>query len=314
MEDHGISIIMDFPGESISRESQAVEHFNRYFKIFTLGKKYGVKEVDAACKLTGLSTNILEPSNRRIFMNRMRDLLRAAIANGVYRLTIDMEQTWFVDTSLGIFKALLTDPEFKGKMRLEIVNQGYLVRSLEDAEDMTPVAVKIREETGATTNIRLVKGAYADSEKRLAAEEGGLDPIMPSKVATDENYERLIDYYLDHWNSFRVAFATHNRRQVCYVIARAIQKGIDPSTLEFQMLNGMPSTDFLEGVRLAYGCKITLYGLIGTTDETIPYLARRMTENKDMNSCFSGAERYDRGEIPLWQLVQPPKEAVDAVA
>jgi hypothetical protein len=62
------------------------------------------------------------------------------------------------------------------------------------------------------------------------------------------------------------------------------------------------------------GCNVTFYALIGETGEKVRYLARRMDENTDMNSCFNDLDRYLDGKISLWRLVLPPGyKQVDAI-
>lgn len=320
LEERGVHVIMDFPGgEAVKTEAEADATMMRYLELFAYARSQGVREIDVSCKLTGLTADLLSVEGKLKALERMRRLLNAAIENGVFRLTIDMEQSWFVDASLDVFTSLLQEPVFRNrtgrKLRLEIVNQAYLLRSLNDARALTPLASEVKALTGEPVDTRLVKGAYIKQEKERAKNawvsgQRYVYPLQPDKAAADLNFETVANYYLTHWDVHRVAFATHNVRQICYVIARAIQLGIDPATLEFQMLGGMPAVDFLEAVRRAYGCRISLYYLIGTTGERINYLARRLIENKDLNTCFTKAEKAAAGEIPFWELVQPPGSVV----
>ncbi len=318
LEKKGVGVTLDFPGEATKTDELVAKHFNQYYSALSSTFMFRVKDKNMSCKLTGLTTDLMDAQKREVLMENFRQMLRAMKGAGLSRLTIDMEEFMYKDLTLSFFKEVLGEKEFSEQIRLEIVIQSYLKDALADVEKMDEWAAKRKLATGAKTDIRLVKGAYYKHERAEALRLGYPDPICgdgsdprADKAETDRNFERVARFLLEHHDRYNVAFGTHNLRSICAVIAMAEELNIPMQDLEFQMLLGMSSEPIAYALR-AMGCKVTFYALDEQVDATLGYLARRMIENKDMNSCFNDFDAYLEGKIPLWQLVLPPGVKVDA--
>src|SRR5205823_8476070 len=87
--------------------------------------------------------------------------------------------------------------------------------------------------------VRLVKGAYWDTEVILARQHDWPIPVFTNKAETDANYERLTDRLLSGWERLRPAIAGHNVRSVAHALARIEWRGLRSGAVEFQTLYGL---------------------------------------------------------------------------
>jgi RHH-type proline utilization regulon transcriptional repressor/proline dehydrogenase/delta 1-pyrroline-5-carboxylate dehydrogenase len=128
----------------------------------------------------------LDPDSERVACERLRPLFReAARLNAA--LTIDMEQYAFKDLTLEIFRRLLEESEFSLAPHAAIALQAYLRDGEHDLLELIQWARAKRRRIG----VRLVKGAYWDSEIAWAKQKGWPLPVFLDKAETDANYEKL---------------------------------------------------------------------------------------------------------------------------
>ena len=194
-----------------------------------------------------------------------------------FGLTVDAEEADRLETSLIIFRNLLTEPALADWDGLGIVVQAYQRRAL-------PLLRWLIDETraaGRAITVRLVKGAYWDMEIKRA-QELGLEsyPVFTRKENTDVSYLACARVLLDARNCLFAQFATHNAHT-----AAAIQHmaGRDEG-FEFQRLHGMGEA--LHEVLLAQtGVGSRIYAPVGEHKDLLPYLVRRLLEN-GANSSF----------------------------
>ena len=157
-----------------------------------------------------------------------RDINGAAI-------TVDMEQRAFKDTTLAIFRNVLEEEEFRETPSVAIALQAYLPETERDLEALIDWARARRRRIG----IRLVKGAYWDSELAWARQKGWAAPVFTDKADTDLAYEHLSRRLLDNRDVVDAAFGSHNLRSLCHAIAYARERGLPAGAYEIQMLHGM---------------------------------------------------------------------------
>ncbi|HEX4979014.1 MAG TPA: bifunctional proline dehydrogenase/L-glutamate gamma-semialdehyde dehydrogenase, partial [Acidimicrobiales bacterium] len=150
--------------------------------------------------------------------------------------------------------------------------------------------------------VRLVKGAYWDSEIIQARAEGWPVPVFERKDETDANYERLTRLLLDHSADVRPAFASHNLRSLAYAIGYARSRGIHDSAFEIQMLHGMAEPIHVAIRRL--GLRLRVYAPVGDLVPGMAYLVRRLLENTSNESFVR--HRFEE-QHSLDELVRPPE-------
>ena len=147
-------------------------------------------------------------------------------------LTIDAEEVNRLDLSLDLFESLAAEPSLKGWNGLGLAVQAYGKRAKPVLEWLAGLA----ETTQRVLPVRLVKGAYWDTEIKRA-QEAGLEayPLFTRKVSTDVSYLACAKFMLAKRNLFYPQFATHNAHTIAAVKIMAGEQG----GYEFQRLHGM---------------------------------------------------------------------------
>ena len=168
--------------------------------------------------------------------SRLRPLLHFARDHGAF-VYFDMEHYDVKELTLQLFRELLDEPG------LEDVDAGIVVQAyLKDARDDLAAIIDWSRSRTKPVGVRLVKGAYWDSETILARAEGWPVPVYESKDETDANYERLARMLHDHHDDVRAAFASHNLRSLAYAITYARTKGIPDSWTRARTIRRSRST------------------------------------------------------------------------
>ncbi len=232
-------------------------------------------------KLSALHPRYRVSHAERVFdelLPRIRHIVHLARDAGI-SITIDAEECERLELSLLLFQRLIHDPLFTGWSGLGLALQSYQKRAMPVLRWLQQQAM----ETGRTLPLRLVKGAYWDSEIKRA-QELGLDnyPVFTRKNATDVGFLACARYLLSHPDSFYPQIATHNAFSVAYVMELASA----PDRFEFQRLHGMAESLYPLTAEL-YQQPITsrIYGPVGSYEKLLPYLVRRLLEN-GANSSF----------------------------
>jgi len=207
---------------------------------------------------------------------RARDLARAA-ARARIGFNIDAEEADRLDLSLDVIEALLADPELAGWDGFGVVVQAYGRRALAVIDWLDALS----ERLDRRIMVRLVKGAYWDTEIK-AAQERGLPgfPVFTRKPNTDVSYMACAQRLLDLRPRLYPQFATHNAHTVAAVLAMAG----DTQGFEFQRLHGMGEAlhDIVHEDR---GTACRIYAPVGAHRDLLAYLVRRLLEN-GANSSF----------------------------
>ena len=164
---------------------------------------------------------------------------------------------------------------------------------------------RLSERTGKRIPLRLVKGAYWDSEIKWAQERGLADyPVLTRKLHTDVSYLACMRLILSDPGAFYAQFATHNAHTVASAIVAAGQ-----TDFEFQRLHGMGEALYAEIVgaaQLARACRI--YAPVGEHEDLLSYLVRRLLEN-GANTSF--VNRLADDEAPVAQIIRDPVETAE---
>ncbi len=210
----------------------------------------------------------------------MLERLSALRGRGV-ELTIDAEEAERLPLQLQVLEAL---SDWDG---LGLAVQAYRPGVLDTLHEVIGMARR----RGARLNVRLVKGAYWDSEVKRA-QELGLEgyPVFTGKDATDRAYVEAAALLLDHAAQVFPQFATHNPISAACVLALAESR---PGAFEFQRLHGMGES--LDGAlaRHAPGIGVRVYAPVGGRRDLLAYLVRRLLENGASSSYVRHAARAD---------------------
>ncbi|MFC0201201.1 bifunctional proline dehydrogenase/L-glutamate gamma-semialdehyde dehydrogenase PutA [Paracoccus rhizosphaerae] len=196
-------------------------------------------------------------------------------------LNIDAEEQDRLALSLKVIEAVLSDPSLAGWDGFGIVVQAYGKRAGAAINQLHALAARLDRRI----MVRLVKGAYWDTEMKRAQVEGmpGF-PLFTSKTATDVSYISLAAKLLRMSDRIYPQFATHNAHSVAAVLELAGNLGAAEGTFEFQRLHGMGER--LHDIVLRdHGTACRIYAPVGAHQDLLAYLVRRLLEN-GANSSF----------------------------
>ncbi|MGH7846838.1 MAG: L-glutamate gamma-semialdehyde dehydrogenase [Candidatus Binatia bacterium] len=234
----------------------------------------------------------LDPDSESVVRERLRPLFRAA-ARLKAALTLDMEQYAYKDLTLGIFRDLLEERDFASEPKAAIAIQAYLHDTEQDLIELIRWARARKRRIG----VRLVKGAYWDSEIAWARQKGWPVPVFLDKAETDANYERLTRLLLENHDIVDAAFGSHNIRSLAHAVVAARHFGVPEWSYEVQMLYGMG-----EPIRRAViqnGQRVRVYLPVGKLLPGMAYLIRRLMENTSNTSFLrqTYVEEEDIGKL-----------------
>ena len=226
-------------------------------------------------------------------------------------INIDAEEADRLEISLDLLEKLCFEPELAGWNGIGFVIQAYQKRCPFVIDYLIDLASRSRRRL----MIRLVKGAYWDSEIKRAQMEG-LEgyPVYTRKVYTDVSYLACAKKLLGVPNLIYPQFATHNAHTLAAIYSLAGQNYY-PGQYEFQCLHGMgePLYEQVTGKvadgKLNRPCRI--YAPVGTHETLLAYLVRRLLEN-GANTSF--VNRIADTTLPLDELVADPVQAVEKMA
>jgi RHH-type proline utilization regulon transcriptional repressor/proline dehydrogenase/delta 1-pyrroline-5-carboxylate dehydrogenase len=233
---------------------------------------------------------------------RLESLALAAKAAGI-ALTVDAEEAERLELSLELLDGLLIAPALAGWDGLGLAVQAYSKRT----PDVLRFLQRRVDETGRVLNLRLVKGAYWDSEIKRAQERGlpGY-PVYTRKANTDVAYLACARMLLEGTRRIYPQFATHNAHTAASIMHLAKANGRE---FEFQRLHGMGEElygELTDPVGSALPCRV--YAPVGSHEELLPYLVRRLLEN-GANTSF--VNRIVDESLPVDEVVGDPVADVE---
>jgi RHH-type transcriptional regulator, proline utilization regulon repressor / proline dehydrogenase / delta 1-pyrroline-5-carboxylate dehydrogenase len=240
----------------------------------------------------------------RVLVPRALDLAKQA-ARAKIGFNIDAEEADRLDLSLDVIEAMLSDPGLRNWDGFGVVVQAYGRRAGPVIDWLHALATKLDRRI----MVRLVKGAYWDTEVKVAQERGLPDfPVFTRKTNTDVSYLANARKLLDLRDRIYPQFATHNAHTVSAVLAMAG----DRQSFEFQRLHGMGEA-LHDIVREAHGTRCRIYAPVGAHRDLLAYLVRRLLEN-GANSSFVN-QIVDKDLAPEAIAADPiaAVEALDAI-
>lgn len=298
----GYSYSFDMLGEAALTQADADKYLQDYRDALeTVGREPQIgpgPRPSISIKLSALHPRYEVAQHERVLTElfaSVRDLARRGRELKV-GITIDAEEADRLELSLELFEKLLRDPAIAGWGEFGLVVQAYSKRCL-------PVLVWLTllgRELGQRIPLRLVKGAYWDSEIKLC-QQGGADgyPVFTRKEATDASYLACARYLLSDYTKDVIypQFASHNAHTVTCILDMAGSRAF-----EFQRLHGMG--DALHDTLLEdTGKNIRIYAPVGAHRDLLPYLVRRLLEN-GANSSF--VHKLVDPAVPVASLIQHP--------
>jgi RHH-type transcriptional regulator, proline utilization regulon repressor / proline dehydrogenase / delta 1-pyrroline-5-carboxylate dehydrogenase len=264
-----------------------------------------VPRVQLSIKISALSPHLdaIDPDGSyRSVAARLRPILDLAMTCPA-SLIFDMEQAETKDLLIEIFIRLFSEPGYRSYPHMGLALQAY---HRETQRDIDHLLAWVRQRAAPIT-IRLVKGAYWDSDTIRYRQRGWPVPLFEHKSETDANYETLTQTLLTHATMIRPAFGTHNLRTLAYIEALAESLKLSPETWEYQMIFGM-AEPFQQAVT-QHGRRLRLYTPIGDLLPGMAYLVRRLLENTS-NESFLRKEYVE--SQPLMTLLAPPSAEGEA--
>ena len=287
-QNKGYTYSFDMLGEAAMSTEGADHYFNRYLKAIELIGNYKTSNTrtfsrpSVSIKLSALHPRFEMAQHQSVMSElyqRVLVLAKAARDKNI-GLSIDAEEMDRTEITLMLFEKLFCSEAMQSYDQLGIAVQAYSKRAL-------PLLIWINalsREHKKQIPIRLVKGAYWDSEIKLAQQRGLADyPVFTLKAASDVSYLVCAQFIFsasahDH---LYPQFATHNTHTVTAVRAMATH-----DHYEFQQLHGMGDALYQTLMNEAdFHDRVRIYAPVGSHNELLPYLVRRLLENGS-NSSF----------------------------
>jgi RHH-type proline utilization regulon transcriptional repressor/proline dehydrogenase/delta 1-pyrroline-5-carboxylate dehydrogenase len=312
LEARGFRFSYDMLGERARTQQDAARYFAQYMAaIEAVGAraKPSLEEADlnarpsVSIKLSALHARFDPGKEARLARELAPRLLALATAarRAGLGLTIDAEEQDRLDMTLGLFERAFLDPALEGWSGLGIAVQAYGKRALPTLGWLAALA---RAE-GRRIPVRLVKGAYWDSEIKWAQERGLADyPVFTRKAHTDVSYLASMRLLLSDRDAFFPQFASHNAHTIA-----AAETAASAGDYELQRLYGMGEALFEALAATGAGrppCRI--YAPVGAHADLVGYLMRRLLEN-GANTSF--LHRLADEHAALEEIIRDPIETVE---
>jgi RHH-type proline utilization regulon transcriptional repressor/proline dehydrogenase/delta 1-pyrroline-5-carboxylate dehydrogenase len=304
MEAKGYNYSYDMLGEAALTAKDAADYFDAYASA--IGAIAGGSHSDNIRRNPGISVKLsaLHPRYEVAQSDRvMKELvprvadLAAMAAEARMGFNIDAEEADRLDLSLDVIEAVLSDERLAGWDGFGVVVQAYGKRAAPVIDWLHALAEKLDRRI----MVRLVKGAYWDTEIKRAQIDGVQDfPVFTRKAASDVSYICCARKLLGLTDRIYPQFATHNAHSVAAILEMA--EGKDKESFEFQRLHGMGEAlhrFVLE--RDKTRCRI--YAPVGAHRDLLAYLVRRLLEN-GANSSF--VNQIVDENVPVAEIVADP--------
>jgi RHH-type transcriptional regulator, proline utilization regulon repressor / proline dehydrogenase / delta 1-pyrroline-5-carboxylate dehydrogenase len=300
----------DMLGEGARTAADAERYFNSYASaIEAIGGSAGDRPLPdrpgISVKLSALHPRFEALSRARVMAElvpRLIDLARRAKAHEL-NFTVDAEEADRLELSLEVIAAALSDTTLEDWDGFGLAIQAYQKR----AEAVIDYVDQLAQALNRRLMVRLVKGAYWDSEIKRAQERGLDDyPVFTRKAMTDLNYMACARKLLALRPRLFPQFATHNALTVATVLELAGGGGF-----EFQRLHGMGEALYAQLSEDRPGLASRTYAPVGSHRDLLAYLVRRLLEN-GANSSFVALAADDA--VPVATLLRRPADIVGVAA
>lgn len=271
----------DMLGEGARTAADAQRYHQRYLDaIEVVGASRGEGPIEqvhgVSVKLSALNASYLAIKEERV-MDELYPMVleqaRAAKAHDI-GFCIDAEESDRLVISLKILDRLARDPSLRGWNGLGLAVQAYQKR----AGAVIDGLVELAKQSGRRFLVRLVKGAYWDTEIKFGHQMGWPDfPVWTTKTATDLHYLVCAKRMLAAPKEIYSQFATHNAHTLASVRELASQAGVED--YEFQRLHGMGEPLYAASHEAHGERTVRVYAPVGSHEDLLPYLVRRLLEN-----------------------------------
>ena len=307
LEERGYRYSYDMLGEGARTRCAAHEYLSAYQEaIEAIGHKHkGLNPQTAAgisVKLSALHPRFESTQRERVLAELvpvLKQLCMQARAHNI-GLTVDAEEAARLDLSLDVIQAVFEDADLAGWDGFGVAVQAYQKR----APLVIDWLIELARGVGRRIMVRLVKGAYWDSEIKWAQMQG-LDgyPVFTRKAATDICYQACASKLLAARKHVFPQFATHNAWSVAAILALDESR----SGFEFQRLHGM-GEDLYAQVIQDSGVPCRIYAPVGQHKDLLAYLVRRLLEN-GANSSF--VNNIVDAQVAIEDLITDPLQILD---
>ncbi|MEC4088716.1 bifunctional proline dehydrogenase/L-glutamate gamma-semialdehyde dehydrogenase PutA [Pseudoalteromonas rubra] len=287
-EQKGYVYSYDMLGEGARTMADAERYYQSYMNaIHAIGKAAAgrgpIKSPGISVKLSAIHPRYEFSHSDRVMEELVPKLKELAVAAKQYDIgfTVDAEEADRLDISLDVIEAVFSAPELDGWNGFGLAVQAYQKRAIFVVEWVADLARRV----GRKLMVRLVKGAYWDTEIKTTQQDG-LDhfPVFTRKATTDVSYKACAIKLLEARDVLFPQFATHNAYTAATILE--VAKG-DNTGFEFQRLHGMGESLFDQIVE-SEGIQCRVYAPVGHHEDLLAYLVRRLLEN-GANSSFVNA-------------------------
>ena len=306
-EKMGYRYSFDMLGEAAYTQADADRYYNDYVQaIHAIGKDaagQGVYEGNGiSVKLSAIHPRYSRAQHERVMGELLPRLKELYLLGKKYNIgiNIDAEEANRLELSLDLMEALVSDPDLAGYNGIGFVVQAYQKR----CPFVIDYLIDLARRNNQKLMIRLVKGAYWDSEIKWAQVDGlNGYPVYTRKVHTDISYLACARKLLSAQDAVFPQFATHN----AYTLAAIYQMG-KGKDFEHQCLHGMGETLYDQVVGPQnLGRRVRIYAPVGTHETLLAYLVRRLLEN-GANSSF--VSQIVDEKISIDQLIRSPFDTI----
>ena len=299
----------DMLGEAAMTAEDAERYFQSYQDAIKAISSY-VKPGQSVFEAPGISVKLsalhprYELAHRdRVMAEMLPKVMKLAemARDGGIGMTLDAEETERLEISLELFAAIYGDERFNGYEGLGLAVQAYQKRASHVIDWLIALAAKHKRRIMT----RLVKGAYWDTEIKRAQMQGFPDyPVFTRKVNTDVSYLACAAKMMARPDVFYAQFATHN----AHTVASILQRANADTAFEFQRLHGM-GKELYDAVLATSGAACRVYAPVGSHEDLLPYLVRRLLEN-GANSSF--VNRIADPDVSIDDVIADPLAVCDA--
>ena len=249
-----------------------------------------------------------EPRNRDAVLRELVpvvvDLATKARAHDL-NFTVDAEEQDRLELSLAVIGAAFEDDALRGWSGFGLAIQAYGKRALA----VIDWAGELARKHDQTMMVRLVKGAYWDTEVKHAQVEGHADyPVFTRKEVTDLNFLACAKRMLSLRPHIFPQFATHNALSIAQILETADRTGEAAGGFEFQRLHGMGESLY-DAVTRQFDVTCRIYAPVGGHRDLLAYLVRRLLENGASTSFVAKAGDRD---VPVEDVLRFPDDLASA--
>ncbi|MFY0640661.1 MAG: bifunctional proline dehydrogenase/L-glutamate gamma-semialdehyde dehydrogenase PutA [Bermanella sp.] len=305
----GFTYSFDMLGEAALTAQDAKKYYDDYFQAISQVANNKSKHTTGPAPSISIKLSALHPryeaANETRVLTELFETVLALLNHARQHnvaITIDAEEADRLEISLKLFAKLYQHPDIKGWGKFGLVVQAYSKRALAVITWLAGLA----KQQGDCIPMRLVKGAYWDTELKLAQQHGHAGyPVFTRKEATDVSYLACARLLLSEHirGCIYPQFASHNAQTIAAIATMASHQDF-----EFQRLHGMGDALY-QHTKALLNTDVRIYAPVGSHKDLLPYLVRRLLEN-GANSSF--VHRLVDARCPVDDLTEHPVNTLRA--